>query len=59
MPRNMNVTIGNHFPYFIDSKIYCGCFESTSETVRAGFRLLEQLETQLDLLRTKLTIGEN
>jgi antitoxin ParD1/3/4 len=59
MPRNTSVTIGNHFSDFIDSKIQCGRFESTSEAVRAGLRLLEQQETQLDLLRKKLTIGEN
>jgi len=59
MPRNTSVTIGNHFSDFIDHKIQCGRFESTSEAVRAGLRLLEQQEAQLDLLRKKLTIGEN
>lgn len=58
MSRNTSVTIGNHFSDFIDNKIQCGRFESTSEAVRAGLRLLELQETQLDLLRKKLTIGE-
>ena len=58
MPRNTSVTIGNHFSDFIESKIQCGRFESTSEAVRAGLRLLEEQETQLDLLRKKLAIGE-
>jgi len=59
MPRNTSVTIGHHFSDFIDSKIKSGRFESTSEAIRAGLRLLEQQETQLDLLRKKLAIGEN
>lgn len=58
MPRNTSVTIGNHFSDFIDSKIQSGRFESTSEAVRAGLRLLENQETQLDLLRKKLSVGE-
>lgn len=59
MPRNTSVTIGHHFSDFIDSKIQSGRFESTSEAVRAGLRLLEQQETQLDLLRKKLSVGES
>jgi antitoxin ParD1/3/4 len=58
MPRNTSVTLGHHFSDFIDSKIQSGRFESTSEAVRAGLRLLEEQETQLDLLRKKLAIGE-
>jgi len=59
MSRNTSVTIGNHFSDFIDSKIQSGRFESTSEAVRAGLRLLENQETQLDMLRKKLSVGEH
>ena len=58
MPRNTSVTLGNHLSEFVDNKIETGRFESTSEAVRAGLRLLEQQETQLDLLRQKLAVGE-
>ena len=58
MPRNTSVTLGNHLSKFVDNKIETGRFESTSEAVRAGLRLLEQQETQLDLLRQKLAAGE-
>ena len=58
MARNTSVTLGQHFSKFVDSKIIMGRFESTSEAVRAGLRLLEQQETQLDLLRQKLEVGE-
>ena len=58
MPRNTSVTLGDHFSQFVDSKIAEGHFESTSEAVRAGLRLLEHQEAQLDLLRQKLAAGE-
>lgn len=58
MPRNTSVTLGEHFSEFVESKIEDGRFESTSEAVRAGLRLLEKQETQLDLLRQKLAVGE-
>ena len=58
MPRNTSVTIGKHFSSFIDSKIEEGRFESTSEAVRAGLRLLEENETKLAAIRNKLAAGE-
>ena len=58
MPRNTSVTLGSHFSQFVEDKIQAGRFESTSEAVRAGLRLLEQQEAQLDLLRQKLATGE-
>ncbi|MFQ3245922.1 MAG: antitoxin ParD1/3/4 [Paraglaciecola sp.] len=58
MPRNTSVTIGEHFSSFIDSKIEEGRFESTSEAVRAGLRLLEEDEAKLTAIRAKLTVGE-
>lgn len=58
MSRNTSVTIGEHFSSFIDSKIEEGRFESTSEAVRAGLRLLEEDETKLSAIRNKLAVGE-
>ena len=58
MPRNTSVTIGEHFSNFIDGKIQEGRFESTSEAVRAGLRLLEEDETKLAVIRNKLAAGE-
>ncbi len=58
MQRNTSVTLGNHFSTFIASKIENGRFESTSEAVRAGLRLLEAEESKLDLLRVTLAEGE-
>ena len=58
MQRNTSVTLGEHFAGFIEDKIQQGRFESTSEAVRAGLRLLEEHEAKLDLLRKKLAAGE-
>ncbi len=58
MPRNTSVTIGDHFSQFIDSKIKEGRFETLSEAVRAGLRLLEADEKKLEVLRTTLAIGK-
>jgi len=58
MSRNTSVTLGNHFSEFVENKIDSGRFESTSEAVRAGLRLLELQETQIDLLRQRLATGE-
>ena len=58
MPRNTSVSIDEHFSSFIDSKIEEGHFESTSEAVRAGLRLLEENETKLAAIRNILAVGE-
>ena len=58
MSRNTSVTLGNHLTRFVDNKVNAGRFESTSEAVRAGLRLLEEQETKLDILRETLGTGE-
>ena len=58
MPRNTSVTLGEHFLKFVEKKIQTGRFESTSEAVRAGLRLLEEREAKFELLREKLAVGE-
>jgi antitoxin ParD1/3/4 len=58
MPRNTSVTLGNHFTDFVNAKIEAGRFETASEAVRAGLRLLEEQEARLDRLRQVLAVGE-
>lgn len=58
MHRNTSVTLGDHLSEFVESKVKQGRFESTSEAVRAGLRLLEEHEAKLDLIRQKLAKGE-
>lgn len=58
MQRNTSVILGDHFSNFIAAKIGEGRYESTSEAVRAGLRLLEKEEAKLDALRKALSEGE-
>ena len=58
MSRNTSITLGDHFSIFVQDKIESGRFESTSQAVREGLKLLEQQEAQIDLLRQKLAEGE-
>lgn len=58
MHRNTSVTLGEHLTSFVESKIKEGRYESTSEAVRAGLRLLEEHETKLEMIRQKLAKGE-
>ncbi len=58
MPKNTSVTLGNHFESFIVSKINEGRFESKSEAVRAGMRLLEEHEQKFDALKLAIAEGD-
>ena len=58
MAKNTSITLGNHFETFVDDRVKNGRYASVSDAVRAGLRLLEQQETQLDLLRETLASGE-
>jgi antitoxin ParD1/3/4 len=56
--KNTSVTIGAHFEQFIAKQINDGRFGSTSETVRAGLRLLEERELKLAAIQKALIEGE-
>lgn len=58
MPRNTSVTIGREHDRFIKAQIRKGRFGSASEAVRAGLRLLEEQELQVERLRKALAEGE-
>ena len=58
MSRNTSVVLGEHFEGFITKKVAQGRYESTSEAIRAGLRLLEENEAKLDHLKTRLNAAE-
>jgi antitoxin ParD1/3/4 len=58
MPKNTSVTLGDHFAEFIDRQVAHGRYESASDVVRAGLRLLEEHEVKIEALRAALIEGE-
>lgn len=58
MPRNTSVSLGDHFASFIDERIASGRYNSASDVVRAGLRLLEEHEARVEVLREALVEGE-
>ncbi|PIQ33284.1 MAG: type II toxin-antitoxin system ParD family antitoxin [Zetaproteobacteria bacterium CG02_land_8_20_14_3_00_50_9] len=59
MARNTSITLNAHFDEFIAESVKNGRYDSASEVIRAGLRLLESNERKLESLRMMLEEGEN
>ena len=58
MARTVTVTLGPHYEEFIQANIAGGRYNTVSEVIRAGLRLLEEDETRLAAIRAALIEGE-
>lgn len=59
MGRNTSVTLGDHYNKFVTEQIASGKFETASEVMRAGLRLLEEREEKTAALNAALKAGED
>jgi len=59
MSKNTSISLGNHFETFILNKVESGRYNSVSEVIREGLRLLEQEDRKQDALKEALEFGEN
>lgn len=58
MGKNTSISLGDHFAEFVEDRVRAGRYNTASDVVRAGLRLLEEQEARLDVLRAELEKGE-
>lgn len=56
--RNISFSFDDYLAEFIDAQVQTGRYDSVSDVVRAGLRLLERHEAQVDALQSALVAGE-
>ena len=56
--KNTSVSLGEYFTNFIDAQVQTGRYESPSDVIRAGLRLLEKHDLKLHALQNALIAGE-
>ena len=55
--RTTSVALGTYFENFIRTKVEQGRYNNASEVIRAGLRLLEENESQLQELKMAIADG--
>jgi antitoxin ParD1/3/4 len=56
--RNTSIALNSHFLGFIDTQVQSGRYETASDVMRAGLRLLEEREAKVRALEAALIEGE-
>ncbi len=59
MNKPVSFDLDEHFARFVEGQVAVGTYGSASDVVRAGLRLLEDRQAQLDALRSALVEGED
>ena len=57
-PRATSVILGDYYQEFVTAQVNSGRYGSTSEAIRAGLRLLEEHDTEIEQIRRGLIAGE-
>ena len=57
--KTTSVVLGTYFENFVRTKVEQGRYNNASEVIRAGLRLLEENESQLQELRMAIADGMN
>lgn len=58
MEKDSSLVLSSHFQSFLGTQIASGRYNSVSDAISAGLRLLEEQETKLDAVRRALIDGE-
>lgn len=58
MGKNTSIALGDHFENFVSSTVGTGRYNSASEVIRAGLRLLEEQEEKKNILIKAIIEGE-
>ncbi len=58
MAMNTSISLDDHFASFLSEQVESGRYQTASEVIRAGLRLLEEREARLTALRAALVNGE-
>ncbi len=55
--KNTSISLGSHFDQFIAQQVSAGRYNSASEVIRAGLRMLEDEQQKVETLRGLLREG--
>lgn len=58
LTKSTSIQLNEHWQQFIAERIEAGRFDSVSEALREGLRVLEERERRIDELNAALAVGE-